>query len=113
MDKQLFFKVVHSRSHTHTHTGKKKQPNDAGQVETGASCAFSSPLMRSVVERAFKSARLHETATQMALINPRGEEPPPPPPPPPRMNQLLVAAASLMCPVEDFGGLTPLKSHKS
>lgn len=91
MDKQLFFKVVHSRSHTHTHTGKKK-PNDAGQVETGASCAFSSPLMRSVVKRAFKSARLHETATQMALINPRGEEPPPPPT---RMNQLPVAAASL------------------
>lgn len=67
------------------------------------------------MERAFKLARLHETATQMALINLRGEEPPPPPPPPPptRMNQLLVAAAPLMCPVEDFGGLTPLKSHKS
>lgn len=64
------------------------------------------------MKRAFKSARLHETATQVALIKPRGEEPPPSPPPT-RMNQLLVAAAPLMCPVEDFGGLTPLKSHKS
>lgn len=57
------------------------------------------------MKRAFKLVRLHKTATQMALINLRGEAPPPT-----HMNQLLVAAAPFMWPVEDFRGLTPLKA---